>query len=240
MNIVILAAGSGTRLRPYTDELPKTLVPMGKKPMLQYILDALKSFEVDKIVVVTGYRREALEEYLRDMPKVQLVYNDRFDTLNNFYSLLVALDHLKGDDFIKIDGDLVFEPRLLNILLDAEGDIRIATDTSKRLGAEEMKIEVDSRGRLVRFSKEIDPAAALGESIGMEYISADSIEPLRLALQRLYDSGHHDAYYEEAYGILGSEGHDVRPVPVPENLRWIEVDDHNDLRKGVEIFEGTR
>ena len=240
MKAVILVAGSGTRLRPYTDELPKTLVPVAGRPMLDHILEALAGFDIDETVLVTGYKSAEIERFAQGRQGLRLIHNDRYDTLNNFYSLLVALDYLEGHDFLKIDGDLVFEPRLVDLMLSSQGAVRIATDTSKELGEEEMKIEVDDSGRLVRFSKEIPPERAFGESIGMEFVAAGAIEPLRRALERLFEEGRYDAYYEEAYGILGSEGFDVRAVAVPEDLRWIEVDDHDDLRQAEELFGGSR
>jgi choline kinase len=171
MHVVILAAGTGSRLRPYTDGLPKALVPMNGKPLLAHTLNALRPFS-PQLVVITGFHAEKIHEFFAERPEKPIfIFNERFDSAGNAYSLLKAKEAVEGRDFLKLDADLVFEPAVLEKLLAAPGDIRLMADVHP-CGEEKMKIQVDAEGRIVNLSKKIPPAIAYGESIGMEYITA--------------------------------------------------------------------
>src|SRR3954465_14723962 len=115
MRAVILAAGEGTRLRPYTLDRPKCLVPLAGRPLLEWHTDALRKAGIDDITIVTGYRSE-----LVDALGYPTVRNPRFDATNMVASLMCARALLDGsDDGIVSYGDLVFEARVAPALADA-------------------------------------------------------------------------------------------------------------------------
>ena len=83
MKTIILAAGKGTRLKPFTDEFPKCLVPLLGKPLIEHQLDIFKNIFLKKSIVVSGYRTEKLN-YL----DVNLIINAEYEDTNMLYSLL--------------------------------------------------------------------------------------------------------------------------------------------------------
>lgn len=235
MKVVILAAGTGSRLRPYTDGIPKALVPMNGKPLLAHTLDALRPFNAE-LVLVTGFRAEKIHEFFAQRPeKPVFIFNERFDTAGNAYSLLTARSAVEGQDFLKLDADLIFEPAVLEKLLAAPGDIRLMADVHP-CGEEEMKIQVDASGRIINLSKKIPPAQAYGESIGMEYITAAGSQPLFQELEAMMREGLDQEYYEEAYGRLARAGAFVTATEVGSALKWFEIDTIEDLRSAEKLF----
>jgi CTP:phosphocholine cytidylyltransferase-like protein len=91
MKALILAAGTGSRLMPLTKNTPKSLVKLNGKPMIEHILKALEQFKLEEFVIVTGYLHEKIETYFADRSeKVKFIYNDRYNTAGNCYSLLVV------------------------------------------------------------------------------------------------------------------------------------------------------
>ncbi len=240
MKAVILAAGVGSRLRPYTDQLPKSLVPMNNKPILGHILDALSGFSFSEIVVVTGFRADQIEGFFSGRPEnVRFLFNTRFDTAGNGVSLLTAEEAVLGHDFVKLDADLVFEPLLLQKLLDAPGDLRLMVDVHP-CGEEEMKVRVDDQGRILDLSKEIPPEQAWGESIGMEFCTAQGSRALFESLHGMLRDGLDQAYYEEAYGRMARAGVHVTATEVPPGVKWFEIDTIEDLHDAQRLFGGPK
>jgi len=238
MKAVILAAGVGSRLRPLTDHTPKGLVSVGGKPIIGHSLEAFYRSGIQEVVVVTGHLHDQVAAFVKDAPvPCRVVFNPRYDTANNYYSLLVAEEALGGEAFVKVDSDLVFRPSVLTRILSAEADLCIACDTGVQLGEEEMKIEVDPASGLVTgVSKKLDPAGCVGESIGMEAISAGFAPVLFDDLRAMDAEGFTDGYYEDAYHRLARKGgHDIRAVDVT-GLPWSEIDDAADLARANELF----
>lgn len=237
MKAVILAAGVGSRLQPLTDTTPKGLVPVAGKPMMGYAVDAFAAAGFSEVVVVTGHLADQVQAFCDASPvRCTVVHNPRYDTANNYYSLLVAEEALGGEEFIKVDSDLVFLPPVLDRILAAEGDLCIATDKGVALGAEEMKVQLDDGGRVTGVSKLLDPATCVGESIGMERISGRLFTTLFDELRAMDAEGFTDGYYEDAYHRLAGRGQtDIRPVDVT-GLPWSEIDDAKDLAQAEALF----
>ena len=101
---VILAAGLGSRIRPLTDDVPKTLLTIGDETILARILTGIQEAGIDDVVLVLGYLHQKVEHVVREsFPdlRVQVVVNERYEETNTGYSLLLAADHLEGSAFVK-------------------------------------------------------------------------------------------------------------------------------------------
>lgn len=240
LKAVILAAGEGTRLRPLTNNLPKCLVSVAGEPLLGRMMKPLSEVGVKEVIVVTGYLTEKVEAYVKsDAPlPSRTVFNPRFNTANNYYSLLVAQQALGDGPFLKLDGDVIFEPEVMRRVVDGNGGIRLGVDMREGLGVEEMKVRLDSEGldtRVAELSKGIDPSKADGESMGIEFITSESSPALFYELAKMDKEGLHDEYYEFAYNRLAGQGHDVRAIDI-SGLRSTEIDDMDDLKRAEALF----
>ncbi|MDX6286433.1 MAG: hypothetical protein QOG53_1918 [Frankiales bacterium] len=236
---MVLAAGTGRRLQPLTDALPKTLLEVaGDRTILDVVLANLRSVGIDDVVVVTGFAAERIEERVPELQRrhgvqLELVFNDKGETWNNAYSLWCARKHF-GEGVLLCNGDTVHPASVEASLLSARGpDVLLAMDDRKQLRDEEMKIVLGDDGSMRRINKAIDPAEAAGEYIGVTVIEPAAAEPLAAALEAVWrrDPG---LYYEDGYQELAENGGDVRVAPIGV-VDWVEVDNHDDLARAREI-----
>lgn len=129
MRTIILAAGEGTRLRPYTADRPKCMVELGGRPLLHWQLASLRQCGVTgQIVVVGGYRIEGL-----DAPGATVVRNPDYASTNMVATLMCARDHIiPGEDLLIAYGDIVYEPQVLRALLAADAPAALTADREWR------------------------------------------------------------------------------------------------------------
>ncbi|MEV7399949.1 phosphocholine cytidylyltransferase family protein [Streptomyces sp. NPDC091267] len=238
---LVLAAGAGRRLRPYTDTLPKALVPVdGEKTVLDLTLANFAEIGLTEVAIVVGYRKEAVYDRKAELEakyglKLTLVDNDKAEEWNNAYSLWCAREVLKRG-VILANGDTVHPVSVERTLLDARGKgqkIILALDTVKNLADEEMKVITDGDKGVQRITKLMDPATATGEYIGVTLIEAEAAEELADALKATFERDP-DLYYEDGYQELVNRGFTVDVAPIGE-VTWVEIDNHDDLAKGREI-----
>lgn len=238
---LVLAAGAGRRLRPYTDTLPKALVPVdGEKTVLDLTLANFAEIGLTEAAVVVGYRKEAVYARKAEFEEkyglaLTLIDNDKAEEWNNAYSLWCARDVL-ARGVILANGDTVHPVSVEKTLLAARGDgqrIILALDTVKRLADEEMKVVAED-GRGVRsITKLMDPATATGEYIGVTLIEPEAAAELADALKATFERDP-DLYYEDGYQELVDRGFTIDVAPIGE-VAWVEIDNHDDLAKGREI-----
>jgi choline kinase len=236
---MVLAAGAGRRLAPYTDTLPKTLVPVdGDRTILDIALANLKRAGLDDVAVVTGYAAAAVEQRKTALERdhgvaLELVFNDRAEEWNNAYSLWCAR-HLFGAGVLLVNGDTVHPPSVEESLLAARGPgIVLALDDVKPLADEEMKVQVSEAGHMTRINKALDPATAQGEYIGLTLIELEAAAPLADALEATWRRDP-QLYYEDGYQEYADRGGVVGVAPIGA-VEWAEVDDHADLARAREI-----
>ncbi|MGK5637032.1 sugar phosphate nucleotidyltransferase [Streptomyces sp. URMC 126] len=238
---LVLAAGAGRRLRPYTDTLPKALVPVdGDTTVLDLTLANFAEVGLTEVAIVVGYRKEAV--YARQAAleekyglKLTLIDNDKAEEWNNAYSLWCAREVL-GRGVILANGDTVHPVSVEKTLLDARGNgqkIILALDTVKNLADEEMKVIVDPEKGVQRITKLMDPATATGEYIGVTLIEPEAGAELADALKATFEKDP-DLYYEDGYQELVNRGFKIDTAPIGD-VKWVEIDNHDDLAKGREI-----
>ncbi|MGI5165048.1 sugar phosphate nucleotidyltransferase [Spirillospora sp. CA-253888] len=237
---MVLAAGAGRRLRPYTDTLPKALVPVdGDTTILDIALGNLAEVGLTDVVIVVGYCAGAVEERKAALEakygvSITLVHNDKAEEWNNAYSMWLAREHFaKG--VLMVNGDTVHPVSVEKTLLAGRGksDILLAVDDVKKLADEEMKVILDENGHLSRITKLMDPADAAGEYIGATLIEPAAAEALADALKATWEADP-DQYYEDGYQELVNRGAKISVAPIGE-VAWVEVDNHDDLAKAREI-----
>jgi choline kinase len=236
---LVLAAGAGRRLRPYTDTLPKALVPVdGDITILDIALKNLAEVGLTDVTIVVGYRAEAVEQRQAALEQkygvtITLVHNDKAEEWNNAYSLWLAREHFAKGALL-VNGDTVHPVSIEKTLLAARGPgILLAVDNVKKLADEEMKTIFDDNGQLTRITKLMDPADAFGEYIGATVIEPSAAAGLADALKTTFERDP-NLYYEDGYQEYAERGGEVRAATIGE-VSWVEVDNHDDLAKAREI-----
>ncbi|KUP96248.1 phosphocholine cytidylyltransferase family protein [Thermobifida cellulosilytica] len=236
---MVLAAGAGRRLRPYTDTLPKALVPVdGDTTVMDITLRNFAEVGLTDVVVVVGYRSEAVEERKETLErrhgvKITTVFNDKAEEWNNAYSLWTARDYF-AEGVLLANGDTVHPVGVEKTLLAHRGpEILLAVDNVKTLADEEMKVTLDETGHLKRITKLMDPATAAGEYIGVTLIEGGVAGRLADALKATWERDP-QLYYEDGYQELVDRGGRIAVAPIGE-VEWVEVDNHDDLARAREI-----
>jgi choline kinase len=236
---LVLAAGAGRRLRPYTDMLPKALVPVdGGTTILDIVLRNLAQVGLTDVVVVVGYAADAIERRRAELERryalsIDLVPNDKAEKWNNAYSLWLAREHFAGGALL-VNGDTVHPVSVEKTLLSQRGPaVLLAVDDAKPLADEEMKVVLHGDGRLKRIHKSLDPATAHGEYIGAALIEPVAAAGLASALAATWrrDPG---LYYEDGFQEFADRGGRVEVAPIGA-VEWVEVDDHADLARARDI-----
>ena len=116
MKAVILAAGEGKRLRPFTETLPKVMLPVANKPILEYVFDAVKKSGINEIVVIVGYKKEVIMEYFKDYKGLKISYVTQDKQLGTAHALLQAKNNIK-DTFIVLSGDNIIDYNSISKLI---------------------------------------------------------------------------------------------------------------------------
>lgn len=232
MKAVILAAGAATRLRPITDTIPKCLLPVGGRSLLQRTIDALCAYDINDIIIVVGYQAQSVISFCNNTyPKKALtcVENPIYDTTNNAYSLLLIQQYVLDDEVILLDGDILFDPRLIWHLLSSQRQNILLLRPSHLLGAEEIKVLTDTGNRILRISKDIDSSRASGESIGIERFSKQAVRKLFKILQRrIHQEQRVDEWYEASFQELIDSGEEIFALDTA-GLACIEIDTAADI-----------
>ncbi|MFQ5427944.1 MAG: NTP transferase domain-containing protein [Thermodesulfobacteriota bacterium] len=222
MQAVILAAGYGSRLERVSNGLPKCLVPVGGRPLIEHQIEALNDAGIGRVLVVVGYKADAVRAELGD--RVEFIENTRYDETNSLYSLWLARDWIEGP-LVLMNCDLLFHPQILDRLL-AKGGNGLAFDSSSTGGSEQTKVAVQE-GIVLDIGKDLPPEATRGESIGLTCYDAQGVHLLMARADALISSGAENCWSIEAIrGICSNvkmKAYNVAGMP------WVEVDFPNDL-----------
>ena len=231
MKAIILAAGKGTRLNGI-DLKPKCLFEVGGETLLARQIAALRELQVNDIVIVLGFEAERIRRLYEHT--ASFVINSRFEETSSLYSLWLAREHLL-DGFVVLNCDVLFHPQLLAQLLSSPLEDALLVDlvdkNNNHLGDEEMKIKV-SDGRVVDISKDMDPAEADGENLGIVKFSASGARKLVEEMDALISRGQLKDWAPRAFREFATRYplHAISTAGYP----WIEIDFPEDYRRAKE------
>ena len=242
MKAVILAAGQGTRLRPLTNNLPKCLVQVHGKPLLQYQLECLNQAGIHDCIIVVGYLGDQVQRHFGPRfgnVRITYVTNEIFDRTNNIYSLWLARQEM-NDDILLLEGDLLFEDELLGNLIQSRytdvavvdrfnssmnGTVILAREglsTSMILGAQQ-SADFDYRNAL----KTVNIYVLSRETLAQQFLPT---------LDQYIDHGLTGEFYEAVMSQLIAHGDLQMAVHLTGNHKWTEIDTEEDLRQAEKLF----
>lgn len=233
MKALILAAGLGTRLAPITNDRPKSLVPVNGQPIILKQIDNLHKNGITDITVVSGYKANILEEKIHALyHEIRIIESVDYATTNNMYSAYLAHEVMENSDFLMMNADVFYDASVVTALLNFEAPNAIVTDIGTYL-EESMKV-VEENGRLVKISKSIEKADALGASIDVYKFSSDAGKKFFGKCAEYIETKKELKMWSEV--ALNDILKDVEFRACPLVGRWLEIDNHDDLAAAEKLF----
>ena len=233
MNALIVAAGTATRLRPLTENLPKPLIDFWGQTLLGRSVSLLKRAGITSVTVVVGYLQESIRSHLGD--EVTYIHNPFFANTNNLASCWFGLSSMPVEPVLYLHGDLVYHPNLLGRMLDQipnEG-MKLLVDFDS-VDEEAMKVRIE-HGKFTESSKLIPLSEAAGEWTGIATLSGPGMDRLRKVMGEVLSEGTYSTYDTEAFNRLAAQGFSFELTPT-EGLPWCEIDTVTDLEKARNLF----
>jgi len=229
MKAVILAAGQGTRIRSVHGEHPKCLIEVDNVTILDHQLDALSMIGINDVAIVVGYEKEQIIAHVNARQlfsqKIHFIENPAFAITNNIYSLWLALEWVRGDSFIVLNADVIFNPEILDVAVRPHAPISMIVDPLWR--DETMKVVI-LEDHVVRMSKNISRDEFSGTYIGITVFSKAIQDRFFRRMEEVIAAGRVNEFFNVVVQELANEG-----VPVgytsTDGLLWAEIDDPVDL-----------
>lgn len=227
MKIIILAAGIGSRLgNPFPK--PLTTLINGKSIIQSQIENLTKYFSQEDIFVVVGFKKDLIME---KFPNLGYIYNPYFDCTNTSKSLLKAIKKFENDSILWLNGDVVFEEKLLSSLIPyiKENKSFISVNKSK-VGEEEVKYTLKDNF-IHKLSKEVE--VGLGEAVGINFINNFSIKKLSTRLEECDDNDYFEKGIENA---ISKDNLKIEAVDISK-FQCTEIDFKEDLELVNKMLE---
>lgn len=240
MRAIILAAGRGIRLTmPPDAQEPKCLLEFGGTSLLQRHLELLRAAGVYEVVLATGFMHEKVEAHLKDFaapPRLEFVYNPRFD-LGSVLTLHAAADALtRGGEVLVMDADVLYDARIMSALVGgAPAANRLLIDRGFEPGDEPVKVCVRD-GVPIELRKKVPEGLeydTIGESVGFFRFSVRGARRLAQIVAGYIDSGRAAMPHEEAVRDLVREAGDSFEVADITGAPWVEIDFPADIERAA-------
>lgn len=237
MQAVILAAGIGARLNTEINALPKGLIEIGGKPLLEYSLEALIQNDISDVIMVVGFQHEKIRNRFgscyRDL-KIEYVLNEKYAHSGSMYSFAMVQDVIE-DEIILLESDLLYEPRAVNILLNA-GYKNCILVTSLSGSGDEVYICTNEKQEITELGKKIPlnrKRNVIGELAGLSRFEGNFLNFVFKKSQKDIGEGKFNYHYEECVFDTSKYTEPVYAVFV-DDLLWFEIDTEKDLKKARE------
>lgn len=228
LTAIILAAGRGRRLGQATEGKPKCSLRVGPLTLLEHQLEALRAHRVQPVVVVVGYRGETVAAELDG--RATCVLNPRHASTNSLYSLWLTREYAR-QGFVLLNSDVLFDPEILQRVLESPYPAALAVERRRHFGAEEMKVEL-AGDRIRAMSKNLEPPRAHAENLGVLKFSAAGASVLFRKIEQLLAAGGEKEFCPYAFDAIAEE-YPLHAVPI-DGLPWIEIDFVEDLVRARE------
>jgi len=235
MNLIILAAGVGSRLFPLTKDKPKSLIDLGDGTTLlqRQIENAIACGIIDNIYIITGYRSKQIEDRVveyQNRINVEVIFNPFYEISNNLFSLWTAHFIMEDRDFLISNGDNIYKENVYNNIHKLSSNtISITIDYKDKYDEDDMKVILKD-GKIKQVSKMIDMDKIDAESVGLAIIKGKKNRKIfRDTLASLVrDFTNKDKFWLEIFNTLSYEEKDIGIYEI-DPKDWGEIDFHPDI-----------
>ena len=223
MKAIILAAGTGSRIRRLSKIKHKCLIKIGEKTLITRLLDTLKEFDIKDILIITGYKSSQIEREIKK--KAKYLYFPRYRYTNNLQTLLYAKKMINGP-FICSFSDVYFDQQIIKNLIKNKNDFCLGIDTSKILKNTMRVIKMGNK--ITQIGSHIEVSKGNGNFIGIAKFSKNGANKLKKALNHFKENN--EDYYTIALEKLIREKNKISFFDC-KSLNWGEIDLYKDYIK---------
>ncbi|CAI3672930.1 L-glutamine-phosphate cytidylyltransferase [Clostridium neonatale] len=253
IKMIILAAGKGTRLRPLTDDIPKCLVKVKGKSLIDWQIEVAKRVGIDDIIVIRGYEKEKLE-YLKEK-NIKLIDNLDYDTTNMVETLFKAREYFDKDIIISY-GDIIYEEKVLKKLVESRHSISVVVDHGwekywkmrcDNIYSDAESLVLNDKGCIINIGQKVNTIDFIqGQYIGLSKFDQSGIKKLIKIYEKekeAFQNGKNyicktrnikQIYMTDIIEKIIDENIEVYEVPI--NRGWIEIDTIKDLEIAEKII----
>jgi len=216
LQAIILAAGRGTRLKAKTDTLPKAMIEIAGKPLLEYSLQALVENGITDVIMVVGFRHETITRRFGTQYrglKIHYVLNDNYAGSGSMYSLALVKDII-ADEILLMESDLLYEPRAISLLLNG-GDPNAILVAGLSGSGDEVYICANDKQEITELGKNIPVSCkknAMGELAGISIFQRKFLELVFRNAQEDFQNGKMNYHYEECVFRTSQQSIPIRAV----------------------------
>lgn len=232
---LLLAAGTGNRLRPLTQNAPKCLTEVGGRPILDRLIQNLRAKGFKRLVVVLGHQGDKICDFLHhkaDGLQVDYVFNPEYQTTNNLYSLWLARQQIQAP-FLLVESDLVFEARMLDDMLYPD---RIAI-SKLRPWMNGTTVVLGSGKRVIAFRPDCGQCdTPRYKTVNLYSLSLKTWQTMKERLSDYVSNDRLDVYYEAIFADMVTDGSLAFDAVFFDADRWYEIDTLADLDEAEKLF----
>lgn len=236
---LLLAAGTGSRLRPLTVNLPKCLTEVGGLPILERLVNNLLEQGIERLVVVIGHLGDRIRNFLNDKAgdmQVDYISNPRYRTTNNIYSLWLAREHIR-EPFLLVESDLVFDASMLDDMLYPD---KIAISRMRPwMNGTTVTVGPERRIRTFNVGGGAEDDAPRYKTVNVYSLSTPTWNNVVTRLNRFITDGRVGVYYEAVFTEMVADGTLSFEAAFIDPDRWYEIDTMADLSEAERIFGGV-
>lgn len=237
MDAIILAAGLGTRLYPYTRDIPKCLLQVGNMTILERQILNLRRAKVNKIYIVIGHGADKIKNAIGEWPDIEYIFNPIYNSSNVIMSLMMALPYVSAS-FYCFCADCVFDYNVLSELTAKQADVVLGITQKSIYNEEAMKVNVNN-GKVSCIGRKIAKTVN-GEYIGLAAIYSQAVPILKQQVAADVAAGKKDFFFGDVINDL-INNYELRVNAADmTGKRWCEIDYEEDLLKARTIFTDKR
>lgn len=243
MQAIILAAGLGRRLGEYTADNTKCMVEVNGIRLIDRMLQQINALDIEKIIIVTGYKGEKLESYIANKyhdPRISFIRNPIYDKTNNIYSLWLARDSMIKDDTLLLESDLIFDDSIMQAAVNSEYP-NVAMVAKYQAWMDGTMVRIDEEGNIVSFitkkAFKYDDVQSYYKTVNVYKLSKEFCRDHYLPFLEAYIKvlGENE-YYEHVLRVITMlDAASIKAIPIGD-APWYEIDDVQDLKIAETIF----
>ena len=236
MNVVILAAGIGSRMGEMSKRIPKSMIEINGSTLISRLIRSLQTIENINIIVVSGHLSDKLEMHLKDQGlRVQIVTNVHYKQTNNMFSLSLAKKVMEDNrPLLTVNADCLYGDSYFKTIASTTSDTAFCSDTE--FTDEAMKVLTDEEYRAVTLSKNIPNGPNVRTCADMYYFTNESCKKLFSMIELYLQANELNYWLEVAIDrLLKTKSINIHTSVIED--KWYEIDTPDDLKEAKKIFD---